>query len=107
MGKTSPNQYCKVTVVLHHILESEEFEGEYEAMTIKGVPHGVLITGSDSSSAEKALARLVAGLKAFGFVGRVAVEDAKEVRQKLFDMALRGAAFRPSREVLQRKWNTI
>ena len=30
-----------------------------------------------------------------------------EVRQKLFEMALRGAAFRPSREVLQRKWNTI
>src|SRR5215208_2379307 len=31
----------------------------------------------------------------------------EEVRQKLFDMALRGATFRPSREVLQRKWNTI
>jgi len=29
------------------------------------------------------------------------------VRRKLFDMALRGSAFRPSREVLQRKWNTI
>ena len=31
----------------------------------------------------------------------------EEVRQKLFDMALSGAAFRPSRKVLKRRWNTI
>jgi hypothetical protein len=69
----------KVTVVLHHIPESEESEGEYEAVTMKGVPHGVSITGSDPDSAEAALNRLVSGLKAFGFVGRVTVEDATYV----------------------------
>ncbi len=39
-----------VTVVLHRVPESEEFEGGYEAVTIIGVPHGVAITGSDPIS---------------------------------------------------------
>src|SRR5215217_4832885 len=66
----------EVTVVLHHVPESEESEGEYEAVTMKGVPHGVSITGSDPESVEGALNHLLDGLRAFGFTGRVAVEDA-------------------------------
>lgn len=65
----------KVTVVLHHVPEGEESEEGYEAVTMKGVPHGVIITGSASDSAEAALNRLLDGLRAFGFSGRVAVED--------------------------------
>lgn len=66
----------KVTVVLHHIPESEDFEGGFEAITMMGVPHGVSVTGSDPNSAEGALNHLLDGLRAFGFAGRVAVEDA-------------------------------
>ncbi len=68
----------QVTVILHHIPESEESEGEYEALTMKGVPENVSITGSDPDSAEGALNHLIAGLRAFGFSGRVAVEDATQ-----------------------------
>lgn len=66
----------KVTVILHHIPESEEHEEGYEAVTMKGVPHNVSITGSDPHSAEGALNHLMDGLRALGFDGRVAVEDA-------------------------------
>lgn len=66
----------KVTIVLHHAPENEGFEGGFEAVTIAGVPHGVSVTGSDPDSAEGALEHIVRGLKVFGFVGRVAVEDA-------------------------------
>lgn len=66
----------EVTVIVHHVPESEESEGEYEAVTMKGAPYKVSITGSDPDSAEGALNRLLDGLKAFGFAGRVAVEDA-------------------------------
>jgi hypothetical protein len=66
----------KVTVVLHHVPESEDFEGGFEAVTMMGVPHGVSITGSDPNSTESALNHLLDGLRAFGFNGRVAVEDA-------------------------------
>src|SRR5215217_3998866 len=69
----------KVTLVLHHIPESEESEGNYEAVTMKGVPHGVTIAGNDPDSAEGALSQLISGLKAFGFAGRVVVEDATEL----------------------------
>jgi hypothetical protein len=68
----------KVMVIVHHIPESEESEEGYEAVTMKGVPYNVSITGSDSDSAEGALNHLLDGLKAFGFAGRVAVEDATE-----------------------------
>ncbi len=66
----------KVTIMLHHVPESDEFEGGYEAVTIAGVPANVVVTGSDQDSAEGALNHLIAGLSAFGFSGRVAVEDA-------------------------------
>jgi hypothetical protein len=66
----------KVVVVLHHVPESEDFEGGYEAVTMMGVPYGVSVTGSDRDSAQGALSRLLSGLRAFGFTGRVAVEDA-------------------------------
>lgn len=66
----------KVTVVLHYVPEDESFEGGFEAVTLTGVPHGVSVTGSDRDSAEVALDHLLAGLRAFGFGGRVAVEDA-------------------------------
>lgn len=66
----------KVTVALHHVPESEEFEGGYEAVTMVGVPENVIVTGSDRDSTEGALNHLIAGLRAFGFSGRVAVDDA-------------------------------
>lgn len=65
-----------VTIVLHHVPESEAGEGGYEAVTMAGVPHGVSITGEDPDSAEGALRRLLDGLMAFGFTGRVTVDDA-------------------------------
>jgi hypothetical protein len=68
----------KVTVILHHFPESEESEEGYESVTMKGVPYNVSITGSDPHSAEGALNHLLDGLRAFGFTGRVAVEDVTE-----------------------------
>ena len=65
----------KVTVILHHIRESEESEEGYEAVTTKGVPYDVSITGSDSESAEGAINHLLNGLKSFGFTGSITVED--------------------------------
>lgn len=67
-----------VSVVLYHIPESEEAEEGYEAITMKGVPYDVSVTGSHASSAEGALSHLLDGLRAFGFTGRVAVEDVTE-----------------------------
>jgi hypothetical protein len=66
----------KVTVVLHYVPESEESEEAYEAVTMGGVPHNVTITSEDSDSSEVALNRMLDALRAFGFTGRVAVEDA-------------------------------
>ena len=68
----------KVAVVVHHVPESEEYEGGYEAVTMEGVPHGVSIAGSDPDSADGALSHLLDGLKAFGFRGRVDVDDATD-----------------------------
>lgn len=65
-----------VTVVLHHVPEDEHYEGGYEAVTVMGVPHNVSVTGSHMDSKEMALQQLLEGLAAFGFVGRVLVEDA-------------------------------
>lgn len=65
-----------MTAVLHCVPEDEGFEGGFEAVTLAGVPHGVSVTGSDRDSAEAALDHLIEGLRAFGFAGRVAVEDA-------------------------------
>lgn len=66
----------KVTVVVHHVPETEDYEGGFEAVTMMGVPYNVIVTGSDRDSAEAALNHLLDGLRAFGFAGRVAVEDA-------------------------------
>ncbi len=63
-------------MVVHRVPESESFEGVFEATTMTGVPHDVSVTGSDPSSAEGALNHLLDGLRAFGFAGRAAVEDA-------------------------------
>ena len=66
----------KVTVVLHHVPEDEDFEGGYEAVTMTGVPHRVIVTGSHPESARSALVHLLDGLLAFGFSGVVVVDDA-------------------------------
>lgn len=66
----------KVVVVVYHVTESEESEEGYEAVTMGGVPLGVAVTASDSDTANEALGRLLDALKAFGYAGRVAVEDA-------------------------------
>lgn len=68
-----------VTVVLHHVPEDEDFEGGFEAVTMRGVPGNVAISGSDRDSSEAALDHLLGGLRALGFAGRVAVEDATAV----------------------------
>lgn len=69
----------KVTVVVYHVPESEESEGGYEAVTMGGVPLGVSVTASDADTAHEALDRLLGALKAFGYVGTAAVEDATYV----------------------------
>lgn len=46
----------EVTVVVHHIPEDEDFEGGYEAVTMVGVPHGVIVTGEGRDSADDARA---------------------------------------------------
>lgn len=76
MSAASAGWGSKVTAAVHHIPESEEFEGGYEAVTMTGVPENVAVVGSDPDSAEGALNHLAAGLRAFGFSGRIAIEDA-------------------------------
>lgn len=66
----------EITLVLHQMPESEDSEAYFKAVTMKGVPYGVYITGSSPDSAEDALDQLLGGLKAFGFAGHVIVEDA-------------------------------
>jgi hypothetical protein len=66
----------RVTVVIHYIPESEETEGSYEAVTMGGVPLGVLVSAGEMETAQEALDRLLGALVAFGFSGIVAVEDA-------------------------------
>lgn len=68
----------EVTVFVHHRPEDEDFEGVYEAITMVGIPFNVTVTGSDEDSAEVALDHLLKGLRAFGYIGRVLVEDATE-----------------------------
>ena len=67
-----------VTVVLHDVPESEDTEAYFEAVTMKGVPFGVSISGEDADSAENALNRVLDGLRAFGFAGSVSVQDATQ-----------------------------
>ena len=68
----------RVTVVLHHEPESEDYEGGYEAVTMTGVPGMVWITASARDSKEEALGRLLNGLRTFGFNGLMLVEDVTE-----------------------------
>ncbi len=66
----------RVAVIVHHRPEDEDFEGGYEATTITGMPYNVIATAEDEDSAEGALNHLLDGLRAFGFRGRISVEDA-------------------------------
>lgn len=71
----------EVSVVLHHASESEDSEAYFEAVTMKGVPYGVSVSGGDPESAEDALTQLCNGLRAFGFRGRVLVQDVTKLGQ--------------------------
>lgn len=67
----------RVTVVVHHVPESEEGEAGYGAVTMAGTPLALSVEASDADySAPEALDRLLGALKVFGFAGTVAVEDA-------------------------------
>ena len=67
-----------VSVVLHHVPESEESEEAYEAVTMGGTPLGVSITAESPGNPREALERLLGALAAFGYSGRVAVQDVAE-----------------------------
>jgi hypothetical protein len=71
-----PGWADKVPIIVHRIPESEASEEGYEAVTMMGVPENVSVAGHDPDSAEGALNHLMDGLRAFGFSGRFAVEDA-------------------------------
>jgi hypothetical protein len=76
LGVAHPSAWLEeVGVVLHHVPESEDSEAYFEAVTMKGVPYGVSISGSAPDLAEGALKQLLDGLQAFGFTGRVIVDD--------------------------------
>lgn len=66
----------RVTVVVHRVSESEEYEGGFEAATLSGTPRGVVITSPGHATAAEALANLLGALGELGFAGTVAVEDA-------------------------------
>lgn len=68
-----------VAATLYPVPDSEESEGGFEAATMGGVPHGVIVSGGDMESKEAALDHLCRGLEAFGFRGRVAVHDVTAV----------------------------
>lgn len=65
-----------MTIVVHRVPETEEYEGGFEAATMAGVPGMVTVTASDCDSKEEAFERLREGLSAFGFTGTLAVQDA-------------------------------
>jgi hypothetical protein len=76
LGVAHPRTWGEeATAILHHVPESEDSEAGFEAVTMKGVPYGVVVTGHDPDSAEGALNNLLDGLRAFGFEGRLSVED--------------------------------
>ena len=80
LGVAHPRTWGEeVSVVVHHVPESEDAEAGFEAVTMTGVPYGVSISGYDSNSAEDAVSQLLDGLRAFGFAGRVVVEDATNI----------------------------
>lgn len=65
----------EVMVVVSYTPEDAEVSGGYEAITLAGVPHGVIVYGVDEYSAQGALNHLLAGLRAFGFTGFISVEE--------------------------------
>lgn len=69
----------KVSVFLHHVPESEEGEGGYEATTMGGAPYGIIVATGEMETAQEALARLLAALRTFGYSGAVTVEDSTYV----------------------------
>lgn len=72
---TGPEWSERVVIVVHHVPESEEAEESYEAVTMGGVPLGVSVS-ADVDTVQEALDRLLGALAAFGYSGKVAVEDA-------------------------------
>ena len=66
----------RVAVVVHRVPESAESEEGYGAVTMGGVPLGVSVEATDADTAQEALERLLGALRAFGYAGTVAVEDA-------------------------------
>ncbi len=66
----------KVTVVVHRVPETEEYEGGFEAITMSEVPETVTVSAGDRDSKEEAFERLRQGLRAFGFTGTLDVQDA-------------------------------
>lgn len=71
-----PEWAGRLTVVVHHVPESEDGEAGYGAVTMGGTPLGVSVEASDADSAPEALDRLLGALRVLGFVGSVQVEDA-------------------------------
>ena len=67
-----------VTVLLHRVPETGGAEGGFEATVMKGVPLGVPVIAFEDTARE-ALGRLLRALTAFGFSGKVTVEDATEL----------------------------
>lgn len=48
----------KVTVVVHSVPETEEYEGGFEAITMSGVPETVTVSAGNRDSKEEAFERL-------------------------------------------------
>ncbi len=75
LGVAHPSEWPDaVTVHVHHVPESQDYEAGYEALTMRGVPFGVSVSAS-GVSAQEALERLEVALRVFGFEGTLKVED--------------------------------
>lgn len=61
----------ELTVIVHYRPEDEDSEGGYEATTITGVPHNVIVVTGNEDSAKGALNHLLDALRTFGFTGHV------------------------------------
>lgn len=67
---------ARLTIVVHRVPESEDYEGGYEAATLSGTPRGVVISSPGHASSEEALDNLLRALGELGIAGTVRVEDA-------------------------------
>ena len=70
-----PRWQGKAVVILHSVSENAESGGGYVAETLSGIPYGVMVSSGEQDTAEQALNQIIAALHAFGFTGRVEVED--------------------------------